>query len=50
MNSLVLQQWLPKSKLDFVMLFCPQLASGAVYKFNNARGQGGFLNWNLLPW
>ncbi|XP_031737424.1 L-Ala-D/L-amino acid epimerase isoform X2 [Cucumis sativus] len=24
-------------------------ASGAVYKFNNARGQGGFLNWNLLP-
>ncbi|XP_022938632.1 L-Ala-D/L-amino acid epimerase-like [Cucurbita moschata] len=23
--------------------------SGAVYKFNNARGQGGFLNWDLLP-
>ena len=32
--------------LSFIIL----LVAGAAYNFTNARGQGGFLKWDIIPW
>lgn len=37
-------------KLAFFFTIICLLVSGAVYKFTNARGHGGFLHWDNIAW